>query len=93
MMGLVARLFSTTAIYEAVVLSTVSPTAPEGNSRPQDPRTAEFPSSFIRSNSNSRVDFSTPFDSASHLSEARAKMKMRETHANAPVVVMSERGS
>jgi len=67
MMGLVARLSSTSGIYEAVVLSTVWLTAPEGNSRPQDPRTAEFPSSFIRSNSNSRVDFSTPFDSASHL--------------------------
>jgi len=51
MMGLVARLSSTSGIYEGVVLSTVSLTAPEGNSRPQDPQTAEFPSRFIRSTS------------------------------------------
>jgi hypothetical protein len=85
MIGLVARFFSTTTIYEAVVLITVSPTAPEGNSRPQDPQTAEFPSRFIRSTSNSRVDFSTPFDSASHLSELRMNFaNTQETPANAP---------
>ena len=86
MIGWVVRLSSTSGIYEAVVLSTVSLTAPEGNSRPQDPQTAEFPSRFIRSTSNSRVDFSTPFDSASHLSELRMNLaNTRETQANAPV--------